>query len=92
MEGNTSAKSPDEWLPNELGPYDASTYAAGKPYVTAVLSSYVSKFPVGDGKEYSSSTRKRRNVGNTNYRNVPLKENTQYLVFQRAYVSQVGLQ
>ena len=91
MEGKTSAKSPGEWLPSQLGPYDASTYKTGKPYVTAVLSSYVSKFPVGDGKEYSLSNRKRRNVGGVVYKNVPLKANTQYLVFQRAYVSQVSL-
>ena len=91
MEGSTAGKSPDEWLPSELGPYDESTYSAGKPYVTAVLSSHVPKFSVGDGKEYSSSTRKRRNVGTTIYKNAPLKENTEYLVFQRAYVSQVAM-
>ena len=82
-------KSAADWLPSELGPYDASTYTAGKPYITAVLSSYVSKISVGDGKEYSSSTRQRRNVGATIYKNAPLKDNTEYLVFQRAYVSQV---
>ena len=91
MEGSTSAKSPDEWLPSELGPYDASTYRAGKPYVTAVLSSYVPKFSVGDGKEYSLSNRQRRNIGNVIYKNVPLKANTDYLIFQRAYASQVTL-
>ena len=89
MEGSTSAKSPDKWLPKELGPYDASTYKAGKPYVTAVLSSYVPKFSIGDGKEYSLSNRKRRNIGSAIYKNVALKANTEYLVFQRAYVSQV---
>ena len=91
MEGSTSAKPPDEWLPSELGPYDASTYRAGKPYVTAVLSSYVPKFSVGDGKEYSLSSRKRRNIGNVIYKNVPLKANTEYVAFQRAYVSKVDM-
>ena len=89
LEGNASSKNPNEWLPSELGPYDASTYTTGKPYITAVLSSYVAKFSVGDGKEYSLSNRKRRNVGSVIYKNVPLKADTEYLIFQRAYVSQV---
>ena len=91
MEGNTSSKNPNEWQPSELGPYDASAYKTGKPYITAVLSSYVSKFSVGDGKKYSLSNRKRRNVGSVTYENVPLKANTEYLIFQRAYVSQVTM-
>ena len=89
MEGKTSSKNPKEWQPNELGPYDASTYTTGKPYITAVLSSYVANFSIGDGKEYSLSNRKRRNVGSVIYKNVPLKANTEYLIFQRAFVSQV---
>ena len=87
---STSAKPPQEWLPSELGPYDAATYKAGKPYVAAVLSRYVSSFLVGDGNDYLSSNRKRRNVGSVTYKNVPLKANTGYLVFQRAYVSQAS--
>ena len=91
MEGSSSAKSPEEWLPSELGPYDVSTYSAGKPYVTAVLSSYVPKFSIGDGKEYSLSTRKRRGIGTTIYKNVRLKANTEYIVFHRAFISQVAM-
>ena len=89
MEGSVSSQSPDEWLPSELGPYDEATYKAGIPYITGVLSSYVGNFSIGDEKEYVSSNRKRRNIGSLVYKNVPLKANTKYLVFQRAYVSQV---
>jgi len=88
MEGSTSSKSPDEWLPSELRSYDDATYEAGIPYITAVLSSHVGNFSIGDGKEYLSSKRKRRSFGSVSYRNVPLKAKTKYLVFQRAYVSQ----
>jgi len=88
MEGNTSSKSPDKFLRTELGPYDQSTYEAGIPYVAAVLSSYAPKFSVGDGKEYKVSKRRKRNVESVIYKNIPLKANTEYFVFQRAYVSQ----
>jgi len=88
VENSASVKAPQEWLPSELGPYDEATYRVGKPYVAAVLSSYVSSFSVGDGKDYFSSNRRRRNVGSVTYKNAPLKANTDYLVFQRAYVSQ----
>ena len=91
MEGNTSSKDPNEWKPSEMGPYDETTFKAGKPYITAVLSSYVTKFSIGDGKEYSLLNRKRRNIGIVTYKNVPLKANTEYLIFQRAYVSQVSI-
>ena len=91
MEGKASAKSPNEWLSSELGPYDASTYKVGKPYIAAVLSSYVQNISIGDGKDYSLSNRKRRNIGSIIYKNVPLKSNTEYFVFQRAYVSEVWL-
>ena len=89
MEGNTSSKLPDKLLRTELGPYDESTYRAGIPYVAAVLSSYAPKFSVGDGKEYKVSNRRKRNVEPVIYKNIPLKANTEYFVFQRAYVSQV---
>ena len=89
MEGNTSSKSPDKFLRTELGPYDEFTYRAGTPYVAAVLSSYASKFSVGDGKEYKLSKRRKRNVEPLIYKNIPLKANTKYFVFERAYVSEV---
>lgn len=89
MESNSTSKDPKDWQPSELRPYDAATYKSGMPYITAVLSFYVSTFAVGDGKDYKISSRIRRNAGIATYVNVPLKENTAYLVFQRAYVSQV---
>ena len=87
LEGNTSAKSPDKWLPSELGPYNVSTYKAGKPYITAVLTSYQIKFSIGDNKEYKLSNNTNASV--VIYKNVALKANTEYLVFQRAYLSEV---
>ena len=92
QESSSLSKSPDEWLPSQLGPYDATTYKTGKPYVTAVLSSYATTFVIGDGREYKVSRRKRRNIGSGTYKNVPLKPNTEYHVFQRAYISQVCLE
>ena len=89
--GTSQVKHPDNFSPSDLGPYDSSTYVPGKAYVTGVLSSFTSKFEIGNGKEYSVSTRRRRNVGGQKYNNVPLKQNTEYMVFQRAYVSQVFL-
>ena len=89
MEGSRSSKPSTKWTPIELGPYDASTYKAGKPYITAVLSSYAPNISIGDGKVYSSSKRKRRSIGNIICKNVALKANTEYLIFQRAYVSKV---
>ena len=83
MQGNASAKSPSKWLPSELGPYNASTYTAGDPYVTAVLSSYIQNISIGDGNVYSLPNE------SIVYKNVVLKESTEYLLFQRAYVSEV---
>ena len=83
MEGNSSTKSPSKWLPSELGPYNASTYAAGQPYITAVLSSYIQNISIGDKNVYRLSNE------SIAYVNVALKSSTEYLVFQRAYISEV---
>ena len=83
MEGNSSTKSPSKWLPSELGPYNASTYAAGQPYITAVLSSYIQNISIGDKNVYRLSNE------SIAYVNVALKSSTEYLVFQRAFLSEV---
>ena len=90
---STNRKDPKLYTLNELGPYNAATYKPGTPYITAEISSasFVSKFSIGDGKDYSRSSRKRRNTGGVKYTNVPLKPNTQYYVFQRAFISDVSV-
>ncbi|XP_065061673.1 uncharacterized protein LOC135688684, partial [Rhopilema esculentum] len=86
--GNSSkVKDPLDWKPSELGPYDSSTHISSTPYITGVLYNYVAKFEIGNGKEYESSGRRRRNADQVKYINAPLKPNTEYVVFQRAYLS-----
>ena len=88
----TNRKDPQQYTVNELEPYNAATYKPGTPYITAEISSasFVSKFSIGDGKDYSRSGRKRRNTGGVKYTNVPLKPSTQYSVFQRVFISDVS--
>ncbi|XP_065069554.1 uncharacterized protein LOC135694661 isoform X2 [Rhopilema esculentum] len=86
--GNSSkVKDPLDWKPSELGPYDSSTHISSTPYITGVLYNYVAKFEIGNGKEYESSGRRRRNADQVKYINALLKPNTEYVVFQRAYLS-----
>ncbi|XP_065069552.1 receptor-type tyrosine-protein phosphatase S-like isoform X2 [Rhopilema esculentum] len=86
--GNSSkVKDPLDWKPSELGPYDSSTHISSTPYIAGVLYNYVVKFEIGNGKEYESSGRRRRNADQVKYINAPLKPNTEYVVFQRAYLS-----
>ena len=77
-----------------LGPYDVVTYKPGIPYITAEISadSFVSKFAVGDGKDFSRSNRKRRHAGKIKYSNAALKPNTKYFIFQRAFLSNVSFE
>eukprot|EP00112_Aurelia_sp_Birch-Aquarium-sp1_P008512 Seg194.3_Seg194.2 transcript_id=Seg194.3_Seg194.2/GoldUCD/mRNA.D3Y31 product="Coagulation factor VIII" protein_id=Seg194.3_Seg194.2/GoldUCD/D3Y31 len=84
---STNLKNPSLYALNELGEYKAATYKPGTPYITAEIASFVSKFSIGDGKSYSRSSRKRRNTEGIKYTNVALKPNTQYSVFQRAFIS-----
>lgn len=90
MEGNDSSKNPIDWKANELGPYDHETYTPGQPYVAAALTTFFPKFVVGDGKKYSILRQTRRNVASVTYTNVPLKSNTTYMVFSRAFISEVS--
>ena len=89
---STNFKEPWQYTLNELGAYSAATHQSGTPYITAEISdaSFVSKFIIGDGKDYSKSSRKRRNAEAVKYTNVALKPNTQYYVFQRSFISDVS--
>eukprot|EP00794_Sanderia_malayensis_P007927 gene7927-8782_t len=81
---------PSTYKKENLGPYDASKYQPGTPYIAAEFSSsaFSSAFTVGDGKDYSRSQRRRRNTAGNTYSNVALKPGTSYSVFQRAFVSE----
>ena len=89
---SASLRDPSRYTLKELGPYNAATYKPGIPYIAAEISSvsFVSKFSIGDGKDYSRSNRKRRNNAGIKYSNVALKPNTPYVVFQRVFLSNVS--
>ncbi len=91
VSGSSLAK-PDTYKTGSISAYVASTYKPGTPYITAEFSSssFSTSFTIGDGKQYSKSKRKRRNTAGQ-YTNVGLKADTAYLVFQRAFLTDVRI-
>ena len=70
---------------NELMTYDeARKSSPPKPYIAAVFTSKnKNMFILGDGKNTSNATSRRRTSTSSDYYNGPLEPDTRYSIFQR---------
>jgi len=90
-------EEPDDITPDKLFTYEKARLVKPKlvPYIAAqfpanLLSKY-RLFKVGDGKNFTTKARKRRDT-TEQYYNGPLYPNTFYTMFQRAAINKVCLQ
>ena len=74
---------------NELVTYaEARKSTNPKPYITAVVTSIDGNmFILGDGKNTSDPTARRRRSTSSDYYNGPLEPGTSYSIFQRIFIN-----
>ena len=75
---------------NELVTYaEARNLTNPKPYIAAVVTSSGVKntFILGDGRNSSDSTARRRRSTSSDYYNGPLEPGTSYSIFQRIFIN-----
>ena len=82
-------RSPPSYENNEFVTYaDANKSADPKPYIAAVLTSKDGKmFILGDGRNTSNPTSRRRRSISSDYYNGPLEPGTSYSIFQRIFIN-----
>ena len=90
-------REPSKYGNNEIKTYDEYIKERATGNILPYIAGYFTIFPqdglftVGNDTTFKVSKRKRRNTGTTSYRNGPLSPETSYVVFQRAFVSDVSL-
>lgn len=85
--------SDDDESPDSFENAELMTYAEAKnsknpiPYIAAVItpSSFTKLFTLGDGKNTSYPTTRRRRSTSSDYHNGPLEPNQSYRIFQRIF-------
>ncbi|CAB3999610.1 Receptor-type tyrosine- phosphatase delta, partial [Paramuricea clavata] len=86
--------SSDSYENNELVTYgEAENSTNPKPYIAAVVASSVvdgNMFVLGDGRNTSNSTSRKRRSPTSDYFNGPLEPGTSYSVFQRIIINEMG--
>ena len=83
---------PDSYDNNvDLVTYEESTKSSNpKPYIAAVVTSKnENMFILGDGRNTSDPTLRRRRSTSSDYYNGPLEPGTNYSIFQRIFISEV---
>ena len=87
-EGKESS-SPDTYKNNDLVKYDEARKSFNpRPYIAAVVTSKNENiFTLGDGKNTSDTTSRRRRSTSSDYYNGPLEPGTSYSIFQRIFIS-----
>ena len=83
--------SPDSYENNDLVTYDeARKSSTPKPYIAAVVTSKnEATFTLGDGRNTSNATSRKRRSTSSNYYNGPLEPGTSYSIFQRIFLNEV---
>ena len=81
---------PDSYDNNQLVTYEAKKSSNLKPYIAAVVTSKnENMFILGDGRNTSDPTSRRRRSTSSDYYNGPLEPGTSYRIFQRIFVNEV---
>ena len=90
LKDNETPSSPDSYESNELVTYDEARKSTNqKPYIAAIITSKdENMFILGDGKNTSNPTTRRRRATTTDYYNGPLKPGSSYKIFQRIFVNE----
>ena len=80
--------SPDSYKNNDLVKYEARKSSNPRPYIAAVVTSKNENiFTLGDGRNTSDPTSRRRRSTSSDYYNGPLESGTSYSIFQRIFIS-----
>ena len=89
LKDDETPSSPDSYENNELVTYDAARKSTNqKPYIAAIITSKdENMFILGDGKNTSNPTTRRRRATTTDYYNGPLEPGASYRIFQRIFVN-----
>jgi hypothetical protein len=89
LKDGKNGRSPASYENNELVTYaEARTSADPKPYIAAVVTpkdGYM--FTLGDGRNTSDPTSRRRRSTSSDYYNGPLEPGTSYSIFQRIFIN-----
>jgi hypothetical protein len=82
-------RSPARYENNELVKYtEARTSFDPKPYIAAVVTSKDGNmFILGDGRNTSNPTSRRRRSTSSDYYNGPLEPGTSHSIFQRIFIN-----
>ena len=90
LQDGKDLSSPDSYNNNDLVTYDeARKYSNPKPYIAAVVTpKNENMFILGDGRNTSDPTSRRRRSTSRNYFNGPLEPGTSYRIFQRIFINE----
>ena len=82
--------SPDSYENKSLVTYaEAKRSTNPKPYIAAVITSKnENMFILGDGRNTSNPTSRRRRSTSSDYYNGPLEPGTSYSIFQRIFIDE----
>ena len=82
--------SPDSYENDDLVTYaEAQKSSNPQPYIAAVLSKNENMFILGDDRNTSNPTSRRRRSTSSDYYNGPLEPGTSYGIFQRIFINKV---
>jgi hypothetical protein len=89
LKDGQESQSPDSYENNDLVTYaEARKSTDPKPYIAAVVTSKdENMFKLGDGRNTSNPTSRRRRSTSSDYYNGPLEPDTSYSIFQRIFIN-----
>jgi hypothetical protein len=89
LKDGQESQSPASYENNELVTYaEAEQSTDLKPYIAAILTSKdENMFILGDGRNTSNPTSRRRRSTLSDYYNGPLEPGTSYSIFQRIFIN-----
>ncbi|CAB4004153.1 Receptor-type tyrosine- phosphatase delta, partial [Paramuricea clavata] len=92
LKDGQQGRSPASYDNNELVTYtEAEKSTDPKPYIAAVVTSKnENMFTLGDGRNTSNPTSRRRRSTSSDYYNGPLEPDTSYSIFQRIFINDKG--
>ncbi len=88
-DGKEPPQSPGSYENNDLVTYaEARKSTNPKPYIAAVVTlTNENIFTLGDGRNITDPTSRRRRSTSSNYYNGPLEPGTSYSIFQRIFIN-----
>ena len=89
LKDGQDGQSPESYGNNDLVTYaEAEKSSDPKPYIAAIVTSKDGNmFILGDGRNTSNPTSRRRRSTSSDYYNGPLEPGTSYSIFQRIFIN-----